>query len=48
MVMNFDDMVRCNNCMKVFYENEIVYDKVKDEEFCPYCDTSGCLMDMKD
>ena len=48
MAMNFDDMIRCNNCMKVFHENEIVYDEAKDEEFCPHCGASGCLMDMED
>ena len=25
MAMNFENMVRCNNCMKSFHENEIVY-----------------------
>ena len=48
MAMNFENMVRCNDCMKVFQENEIVYDEAEDKEFCPYCGTSGCLMDMED
>ena len=24
--MQFESMVRCNQCMKVFHENEIIYD----------------------
>lgn len=48
MSMEFENMVRCNNCMKVFHENEIIYDEKKDKEFCPYCSTSGCLMDIKE
>ena len=48
MAMNFESKVRCNQCMKVFFENEIVYDEDKDMEFCPYCGESGCLMDLSD
>ena len=48
MAMNFEEIVRCNDCMQVFHENEIVYDEQKDEELCPYCGKSGCLMDLKD
>ena len=48
MSMEFENMVRCNNCMKVFHENEIIYDEKKDKEFCPYCGVSGCLMDVKE
>lgn len=48
MSMEFENIVRCNNCMRVFHENEIIYDEAKDEEFCPYCGKSGCLMDVKE
>ena len=47
MAMNFESMVRCNHCMKTFHENEIIYDEVKDAEFCPHCGEAGCLMDLK-
>lgn len=39
--------VRCNNCMAIFDEDEIVYD-VEDIELCPHCGESGCLMDLED
>ena len=45
--MNFEDKVRCNDCMKEFFENEIIYDEALDKECCPYCGKSGCLMGMK-
>ena len=48
MSMEFENMVRCNNCMKVFHENEIIYNEREDKEFCPYCGVSGCLMDVKE
>lgn len=48
MAMNFENMVRCNNCMKVFRENEIIYNEAEDKELCPYCGKSGCLIDLKD
>ena len=36
-------MVRCNNCMEKFREDDIqVVDEV---EFCPRCGEAGCLMD---
>ena len=38
--------VRCNQCMNVFEEEEIVYDGEMDMEFCPKCGEGGCLMDM--
>ena len=38
--------VRCNQCMKVFDEDKIVYDGESDTEFCPECGESGCLMDL--
>ena len=38
--------VRCNQCMKVFEEEEIVYDSERDMEFCPKCGEDGCLMDF--
>lgn len=38
--------VRCNNCMEVFDEKEIVYDANEDEELCPKCGIGGCLMDL--
>lgn len=38
--------VRCNNCLKVFDETEIVYDNNKDTEFCPRCGKGGYLMDI--
>ena len=46
MSMNFEDMVRCNHCMKVFHQNEIIYDEGKDKELCPYCGKGGGLMDI--
>ena len=48
MSMEFENMVRCNNCMKTFHENEIIYNEREDKEFCPYCGVSGCLMDIKE
>ena len=48
MSMEFENMVRCNNCMKVFHENEIIYNEREEKEFCPYCGVSGCLMDVKE
>ena len=48
MAMNFEDMVQCNYCMKVFHESEIIYDEEEDREFCPYCDKSGYLMDLRE
>ena len=36
MSMSFEDMVRCNHCMKVFHQNEIIYDEGKDKELSPY------------
>ena len=48
MSMKFENMVRCNNCMKVFHENEIIYNEREEKEFCPYCGVSGCLMDVKE
>ena len=48
MSMEFENMVRCNNCMKVFHENEIIYNEREDKEFCPYCGVSECLMDIKE
>ena len=38
--------VRCNNCMEVFDEKEIIYNEDLDREFCPYCGKAGCLMDL--
>lgn len=38
--------VRCNNCMEVFDEKELVYDGDEDMEFCPYCEKGGCIMDL--
>ena len=48
MSMEFENMVRCNNCMKMFHENEIIYNEKEDKELCPYCGVSGCLMDIKE
>lgn len=39
-------MVRCNNCMKIFHENEIIYEGDDDMEFCPHCHEGGCIMDI--
>lgn len=47
MSMQFEDMVRCNQCMKVFHENEIIYGGDEDMEFCPRCGEGGCLMDLE-
>lgn len=41
-------LVRCNMCMKVFDESEIIYDGDEDEEYCPYCGEAGALMDLTD
>ena len=41
-----ESIVRCNHCMKVFYEKEIIYDEENDVEKCPYCGESGGLMDI--
>lgn len=38
--------VRCNWCMSIFNEEQIVYDRDKDMEFCPVCGDSACLMDV--
>ena len=40
--------VRCNQCMKVFDEERIVYDGEEDMELCPECGQGGCLMDLSD
>ena len=40
--------VRCNQCMKVFDEDKIVYDGEEDMEFCPECGESDYLMDLPD
>ena len=47
MIMQFEDMVRCNQCMKVFHENEVIYDGDEDMEFCPRCGEGGYLMDLE-
>jgi hypothetical protein len=39
------EKVRCNWCDKVFEEKDIKV--VGETEFCPFCDTEGCLMDME-
>ena len=44
----FENIVRCNTCMKEFYEYEIIYDGEEDMEFCPYCGEGGCIRDMRD
>lgn len=38
--------VRCNNCMSVFEEEEIVCNE-DDKEYCPICGKDGCLMDLE-
>ncbi len=38
--------VRCNDCMAVFDEEEIIV--VGETEHCPVCKIEGCLMDMED
>ena len=43
----FDNIVRCNNCMKEFYENEIIYDGDEDMEVCPYCGEGYCITDLE-
>lgn len=48
MSIEFENMVRCNNCMKIFHENEIIYNEREEKEFCPYCGVNGCLMDVKE
>lgn len=38
--------VRCNNCMKIYDEDKLIYDEDDNTEYCPYCGESGCLMDI--
>lgn len=45
--MDNNNVVRCNDCMEVFYEEEIVYDFDTEEETCLKCGKVGCLMDME-
>lgn len=40
--------VRCNNCMAVFDEPEIIYNEKSNTEACPHCGKIGCLMDLTD
>lgn len=40
--------VRCNDCMAVFDESEIVYNEENNTEACPHCGKIGCLMDLTD
>ena len=40
--------VRCNDCMKEFDEEEIVFDDGLNAECCPYCGGIGYLMDLED
>lgn len=35
MSMNFEDKVRCNHCMKVFYQNEVIYDEEQTKNYVP-------------
>jgi hypothetical protein len=37
--------VRCNDCMAVFDEEEIIV--IGETEHCPKCNIEGCLMDME-
>ena len=37
--------VRCNHCMAVFSESDIVVD-INGEEHCPVCDRTDALMDI--
>jgi Zn finger protein HypA/HybF involved in hydrogenase expression len=38
--------VRCNWCDEVFDEEEIIV--IGETEYCPKCNTEGCLMDMEE
>ena len=40
--------VRCNECMQIFDESEIVVDYTTDVEYCPHCNRTGCLMDLEE
>lgn len=46
-----DKMVKCCNCEEVFPTWDIMLN-IKDEEdddpeeYCPFCNTKGCLMDL--
>ncbi len=40
--------VRCNHCMEIFDEDEIIFDEKADKELCPKCNRSGGLMDMEE
>lgn len=40
--------VKCNDCMAVFDESEIVYNEENNTEACPHCGKIGCLMDLTD
>lgn len=48
MPNNHNGYVRCNNCMKTFHENALVYDGDEDMEFCPFCGEGGVIMDISD
>lgn len=41
-------IIKCNNCMKEFEEEKIVYDGDDDTEYCPFCGESGYLMDINE
>lgn len=44
--------VRCNQCMAIFNEDEIVISEdplyMKDQEICPKCFKGGALMDISE
>ena len=40
--------VRCNYCMEVFEEKEIVWNEEEETEYCPKCGKEGCLMDLEE
>lgn len=47
MCLNFNQKVKCNNCMSEFYENEVIYDGEEDMDFCPCCGEGGCIIDLE-
>ena len=39
-------LARCNQCMEVFDEEEVIYNVDENKDECPMCGEVGCLMDL--
>lgn len=39
--------VRCNNCMEIFDEEDIMLINLNGNEVCPCCGRSGCIADIE-